>query len=141
MSNFRFVLAAVIAPLSAPIAITFLQLIVTGNLGLYNDSVNSLITWIYTGASYVGLLVAGLPIVYVLRTLQRISLGALAVAGAISGIVTSVIYLLLLGLVLNFSMAINLIDIVLGTIFGVLVLSVFGLIAGGNNLREKGIAV
>ena len=141
MSNFRFVLAAVIAPLSAPIAIIVLQLIVTGNLDLYNDSVNSLITWIYTGASYVGLLVAGLPIVYVLRTLQRISLGALAVAGAISGIVTSVIYQLLLGLVLNFSMAINLIDTVLGTILGVLVLSVFGLIAGVNNLREKSNAV
>ena len=140
MSNFRFVLAAVIAPLSAPIAIIFLQLIVTGNLYLYNDSVISLMTWIYTAASYVGLLVAGLPIVYVLRTLQRISLGALAVAGAISGIVTSVVYLLLLGLVLNFSVAINLIEIVAGAILGVLVLSVFGLIAGVNNLQEKGIA-
>ncbi len=140
MSHFRFVLAAVIAPLAAPIAIIFLQLIVTGNLCLYNDSVISLMRWIYTAASYVGLLVAGLPIVYLLRTLQRISLGALAVAGAISGIVTSVVYLLLLGLVLNFSVAINLIEIVAGAILGVLVLSVFGLIAGVNNLREKGIA-
>ncbi len=140
MSNFRFVIAAVISPLSAPITIIFLQLIVWGNLSLYNDPDISLVMWMYTAASYVGLLVAVLPIVYVLRSLQRVSLGTLIVAGAISGIVVSVVSRLLLGLPLNFSGTADLIDVIASVILGVLVAAVFGLIAGINNLREKGIA-
>ncbi len=92
-------------------------------------------------ASYVGLLVVVLPIVYVLRNLQRVSLGTLIVAGAISGIVVAVVYWLLLRLVLNFSGAIDLFDVIVSVILGVLVASVFGLIAGINNLRERKNAV
>ncbi len=141
MSHFRFILAAVIAPLSAPITGVFLALIVRGNLSLYNDPDISLMMWINTAASYAGLLVAVLPIVYVLRNLQRVSLGTLIVAGAISGIVVSVVYWLLLRLMLNFSGAINLFEVIIHVILGVLVASVFGLIVGINNLREKKFAV
>ena len=141
MSHFRFVLAVVIAPLSAPITGVFLALIVRGNLSLYNDPVISLMLWIHAAASYVGLLVAVLPIVYVLRNLQRVSLRTLIVAGAISGIVVSVVYWLLLRLMLNFSGAIDLFEVIIHVILGVLVASVFGLIAGINNLREKKNAV
>ena len=137
MSHFRFVLAAVIAPLSAPITVIFLQLIVWGNLSLYNDPDLSLMMWINTAASYAGLLVAVLPIVYVLRTLQRVSLGTLIVAGAISGIVVALVSRLLLGLALDFPAHIGLPDVIASVILGVLVASVFGLIAGINNLREK----
>ncbi len=141
MRHFRFVLAAVIAPLCTPITVIFLQLIGRGNLSLYNDPDISLMMWINTAASYAGLLVAVLPIVYVLRTLQRVNLGTLIVAGAISGIVVSVVYWLLLRLMLNFSGAINLFEVIIHVILGVLVASVFGLIAGINNLGEKKFAV
>ena len=137
MSHFRFILAAVIAPLSAPITGVFLALIVWGNLNLYNDPDIALMSWLHMAASYVGLLVVVLPIVYVLRNLQRVSLGTLIVAGAISGIVVAVVYWLLLRLVLNFYGAIDLFDVIVSVILGVLVASVFGLIAGINNLREK----
>ena len=137
MSHFRFVLAAVIAPLFAPITGVFLNLIVRGNLSLYKDPVISLMLSFHAAASYVGLLVAVLPIVYVLRNLQRVSLGTLIVAGAISGIVVSVVYWLLLRLMLNFSGAIHLFEVIIHVILGVLVASVFGLIVGINNLRER----
>ena len=140
MSNFRFVIAAVIAPLSAPITIIFLQLIVWGNLSLYNDPDISLVMWMYTAASYVGLLVAVFPIVYVLRNLHRVSLGALVVAGAISGMVVYGFFLSLLGLALDFPAHIGLPDVIASAILGVMLGAVFGLIAGVNNLREKGIA-
>ena len=140
MSNFRFVLAAVIAPLSAPITVIFLQWIVWGDFSLYNDPYIVVMMWIHTAASYVGLLVAVLPIVHVLQTLKRVSLGMLIVAGAINGIVVSVVSRQLLGLMLNFSAAINLFDVIASVILGVLVASVFSLIAGINNLRKKGIA-
>ena len=140
MSHFRFVLAAVIAPLSAPITNIFLQLIVTGNLRLYNNPEISLIMWIQTAASYVGLLVAVLPIIYVLRKMQRVSLGAVVVAGAISGIVIYGVYLSLLGLALDFPAHIRLTDVIASVFLGVVLGSVIGLIAGVDNLREKGIA-
>jgi hypothetical protein len=139
MRHFRFVLAAVIAPLSAPITIIFLQLIVRGNLSLYNDPDISLIMWSSTVAAYVGLLVAVLPIIHVLQILQRVSLGAIVVAGAISGIVVYLVFQALLGLVLDIP-AISLIEVIPIAILSILVASVFGLIAGVNNLREKGIA-
>jgi len=140
MSNFRFVLAAVIAPLSAPITIIFLQLISTGNLRLYNNPDISLMVWMYTAASYVGLLVTVLPIVYVLRKLQRVSLVALVGAGAISGIVVYMVYLSLLGLAIDFPAHIDLTNVIVSATLGVVLASVFGLIAGVNNLRETGIA-
>ena len=140
MSHFRFVLAAAIAPLSAPIATILLQLIVTGNLRLYNNPEISLIMWLQTAASYVGLLLAVLPILYVLRKLQRVSLGAVIGAGAISGIVIYGVYLLLLGLALDFPAHIRLPDLIASAFLGVVLGFVFGLIAGVDNLREKGIA-
>lgn len=76
----------------------------------------------------------------ILRRLQRTSLRALAVAGSLSGIVVSIAYLLVLGLVHNFPVAIDLMELVPGAILGVLTLSVFVLIAGVNNLREKRVA-
>ncbi len=97
--------------------------------------------WSHVAASYVGLLVVVLPIIHVLRMFQRVSLGAIVVAGAISGIVVSVVYWLLLRLMLNFSGAINLFEVIIHVILGVLVASVFGLIAGINNLGEKKFAV
>ena len=139
MRHFRFVLAAVIAPLSAPITIIFLQLIVMGDLSLYNDPDISLIMWSSTVAAYVGLLVAVLPIIHVLQILQRVSLGAIVVAGAISGIVVYLVFQALLGLVLNIP-AISLIEVIPIAILSILVASVFGLIAGVNNLREIRIA-
>lgn len=139
MRHFRFVFAAVIAPLSAPVTIIFLQLIVRGNLSLYNDPDISLIMWSSMVAAYVGLLVAVLPIIHALQILQRVSLGAIVVAGAISGIVVYLVFQALLGFVLNIA-AISLIEVIPIAILSILVASVFGLIAGVNNLREIRIA-
>ena len=96
--------------------------------------------WMYTAASYVGLLVTVLPIVYVLRKLQRVSLVALVGAGAISGIVVYMVYLSLLGLAIDFPAHIDLTNVIVSATLGVVLASVFGLIAGVNNLRETGIA-
>lgn len=72
-----------------------------------------------------------------LRTCRWFSLGALAIAGAVGGVIVFVVFVLLLGLLLESSGEVDPRGLAWGAILGASVAYMFSLIAGVNNLREK----
>jgi hypothetical protein len=83
MSRVRLALACALAPLSAPVAMILVGIVVARALPTYRELGVTL--WTILPTAYIGTLLVGLPIVYSLSRRQRVSWLTLAVAGAAVG--------------------------------------------------------
>lgn len=133
MQPIRLAVALIFAPFAAP-AVTILLMV--GGDWPTNDSG---FIWVFGFGSafgYLGLLLAGIPILMALRRLQQLNLIALTIAGAIAGVVVFQFSLFVLALLLESTGGYDLLTVVYGALAGASVACCFGLIAGVENLRS-----
>lgn len=83
MSRVRVALACALSPLSAPVAMILVEMVIARALPTYREF--WLTIWATLPTAYGGTLLFGLPIFYSLRRHQRVSWLTLAVAGAAGG--------------------------------------------------------
>jgi len=125
----RIYAAAFVAPWAAPVAVLLLRA-AQGPASPYQSDV----PWILgfgVVTSYIGTLVLGLPLVVVLHRIHRLTLVPLLLCGSATGAVVFYLFLKVFALMLGSPLAtVRIRDLVGGTMLGVLVALVFGLIAG-----------
>lgn len=83
--------------------------------------------------SYLGLIVIGFPLIYLLKRIGWLNLPALAITGALAGIGVFALFLEGLGAMLESSAPINIIQILWGAGLGLSAALSFGLISGITN--------
>jgi len=132
MSPIRVIVGFLLAPLVVPIAILVRDEIKAGGASSYQSE----IAWIFVFAgvtSYLGLLILGLPLTYILKRFGRLVLLSLILGGIVAGGVTMVAFAICFPLLLGSPVRIEDIDaqwLAAGAGLGATTAAVFGLIAG-----------
>ncbi len=121
MKNNRLKLAFAIAPLSVPIVWAFVSA---------TEGWTLIILSVATIFSYIGMIIVGLPALYILRKFSCLNLVTLGFFGLIGGILIFAIIGYILGLGIDSSSPFDLMASMWGGLLGLLVAIVFGLIAG-----------
>ena len=91
MGRLRVALACALSPLSAPVAIILMGMVIARALPTYRELGFAILTTLPT--AYIGTLLFGLPIFYSLRRRQRVSWLTLAIAGAAGGPISLLAFL------------------------------------------------
>lgn len=142
MSPMRVIVGFLLAPMIVPFAILVRDAIKVGGAFPYHSE----IAWIFVFAavtSYLGLLILGLPLTYILKRFRRLVLLSLVLGGIVAGVVTMVTFAICFPLLLGSPVRIEDIDtqmLAAGAGLGAITAAVFGLIAGvpviGKPLRN-----
>jgi len=125
----RKTLATIIAPLM-PAALLIIVPVLFTLSWPFNDSDYLITTYISVAVGYVALFIIGLPLVYWLKSINRLTLLNLAIGGAIGGIVVINIFGVMLGLLLSSTSSFNLVTILWGSVLGASVSLTYGAISG-----------
>jgi MFS family permease len=118
----RLGLAATLAPLAAPVITTLLI------YGSDSGTTDSGFAWGFGFAAafgYLGLFLAGIPILIWLKRLQRLDLLSLTLCGAIAGVVIFQLFLFVFGLLLESSGGHDLLSLAYGALAGAAVAGSF----------------
>jgi len=132
MNPIRVIAAFMLAPLIAPIATGIRDLLRAGGASPYHSEQAWTLTF---GAltAYIGLLILGLPLTYMLRRLHRLAMPLLVFIGIFAGCLTMVAFAICFPLVLGSPVRLEDIDAALlfaGAGIGALTAAAFGFIAG-----------
>ena len=127
MSRKRLIIAAAVAPLALLIGYVVIDIATSQSLSL---TWSLLIGGYVAGFGYMGMIVLGLPIFFVLQRANLLNLFSLLATGAIAGILVIFIAGETLGRLLGYSAPFDLISIAWGILSGLIVAFSFSLIAG-----------
>ena len=143
MNAGRIMIAAILAPLTAPIVALLLPFISGGKFWPYNDSAVFWIVLYSTAFGYLATLIVGFPGVYALQRIRRLNLPFLVVLGAVGGVAVFQLFLWVFAWLLGSSHSgqIDLTSLVAGSVLGMSVAFVFGLIGGVGWTSKKQNAV
>ncbi len=130
MTEQREAIAAVLAPLAAPVLTVVLFALPAKSLPSYHDLPGIVFPAVIV--SYLGFFLVGLPVVFLLRRLRLLNLPALIVCGALSGVIVFSIFEVLLSVLLGtieyFRLTVS--GAIWGASIGAGVAALFGSIAG-----------
>lgn len=143
-SEKRLILAALIAPWTAPIVFILGVAIQAKTWSLPYELWGTIALAVFTG--YIGLLLLGLPLVRLLRSFGILNLPILIFFGALGGVMMLALFNAILAFTLGSPLTLN-IDrstLIWGSVLGASVATSFGLIAGipfiGRPYRDQSIS-
>lgn len=125
----RKTLATIIAPLMPAALLIIVPVLLTLSWP-FNESDYLITAYISVAVGYIALFIIGLPLVYWLKSIDRLTLLNLAIGGAIGGIIVISIFGVMLGLLLSSTLSFNLVTVLWGSVLGASVSLTYGAISG-----------
>ena len=94
MDKTKFVLATLASPLSVPVALTLIPVLINGGKWPFNSSDIRIMLIVSTLVSYLAAVLVGVPLWSFLKRIGRLNVSTLAFAGAIAGIVVFYLFVI-----------------------------------------------